>query len=69
MDHIDWGNIEEELKRCHPALMKVWNDYRDQMHRHGFNTSVVLKDLSAKVWEKRDRYDGTTRGEFLRVGP
>ncbi len=44
-----------------PALMKVWDRYRDQMHRRGFEAVDVLQELALRVFNKRDQFRGTTR--------
>jgi RNA polymerase sigma factor (sigma-70 family) len=66
MDNIDWNNIDRELTRCHPALMKVWNRYREQMHRRGFETGDFLNELALTVLENRDQFRGTTRPDFCK---
>jgi RNA polymerase sigma factor (sigma-70 family) len=64
VDDFDWENLDEELHKCHKALMKVWNLYRDQMHRRGFDTVDVFQELALKVLANRERFRGTTQGEF-----
>ena len=66
MDEINWDDLDEELKKCHPALMKVWNRYRDQMHRRRFETVDVLQELSLRAFKNRDQFRGTTRASFCK---
>jgi RNA polymerase sigma factor (sigma-70 family) len=64
VDEINWDDLDKELEKCHPALMNVWNRYRDQMHRRGFETVDVLQDLALKVYKKRDQFRGARPRSF-----
>ncbi len=60
MEPFDWTRLPEHLEQCHGALMVVWNRYREEMTRRGFNTEEVVNSLEARCWERRAQFDGTT---------
>ncbi len=61
------GNVDAIqllLARCHDALMKVWNRYREGIHRRGINTSDALLDLTAIVVKNIGSFRDETVGQF-----
>jgi RNA polymerase sigma factor (sigma-70 family) len=64
MFEINRDNVFNLLELCHPALMKAWNKYRQQMYARGFETADAKNEVAVKVLDKRDTFRGSTQAQF-----
>ena len=64
MEPIDWNDLEAELHNCHPALMRVWKQYRDLMYRRGYNTMDATQEVCVRVLAKKHELKNQTRAGF-----
>jgi RNA polymerase sigma factor (sigma-70 family) len=62
--NITRENVGDLLDSCHGALMRIWNQYRDQMYQRGFETAEATQEVAARVLENRESFRGTTQAEF-----
>jgi RNA polymerase sigma factor (sigma-70 family) len=64
MFEINKDNLLTHLELCHGALMRIWNQYRDQMNRRGYETADATQEVTTRVYAKSAEFKGKTLDEF-----